>query len=140
MPRQRLPADERRHDLILAAYQTIAEKGFEGLRVREVAERAGVNIATLHYYFSTKEALIAGVVEYLLHQFVTLEAPTPEGELTAADKLRQVFRDLEFQLREAPEMFVVLTELHLRSQRNPEVWEILGRLNDGWQAHIESIC
>src|SRR2546430_7157743 len=50
-------ADERRRSLVLAAYDLIAEKGFEDLRTRDVAARAGVNIATLHYYFASKEDL-----------------------------------------------------------------------------------
>lgn len=42
--------DQRRRSLVLAAYQLIAEGGFERLRTRDIAARAGVNIATLHYY------------------------------------------------------------------------------------------
>ncbi|MEP7284164.1 MAG: TetR/AcrR family transcriptional regulator [Chloroflexota bacterium] len=132
--------DERRQSLVLAAYQIIAKKGFEGLRVREVAARIGVNIATLHYYFNSKEDLIRGVVEYLLHQFITVEAPLPaEGVQNALQKLHQSFADLQYQLQVAPEMFVVLTELHLRSQRDPAIQSMLTALNDGWQMHIEEI-
>src|SRR5205809_67708 len=57
---------DRRGALVRAAYNQIAERGFEGLRTREVAGEAGVNIATLHYYFPTKEKLIEGVVEHEL--------------------------------------------------------------------------
>ncbi|TMG42173.1 MAG: helix-turn-helix transcriptional regulator, partial [Chloroflexi bacterium] len=56
------PANRHREDrheaLVQAAFNQIAERGFEGLRTREVAAEVGVNIATLHYYFPTKEALI----------------------------------------------------------------------------------
>src|SRR5690348_228687 len=65
------PADEkqdRRQSLILAAYHAIAEKGFEGLRVRDVAAQVGINGATLHHYFATKEALIQAVMEYVLER------------------------------------------------------------------------
>ena len=61
--------EQRRQDLVLAAFELLAEKGFEGLRTRDVAARAGVNIATLHYYFPTKEALIGGVVEHVMTRF-----------------------------------------------------------------------
>jgi hypothetical protein len=37
-------------------------------------------------------------------------------------------------------MFIVWTELHLRSQRDPTVRAILKNLNDGWQTQVESIC
>ena len=58
--------DERRRSLVQAAFQLIAQGGFEQLRTRDIAARAGVNIATLHDYFARKEDIIQSVVEYLL--------------------------------------------------------------------------
>ena len=60
---------ERRQQLVLVAYRLIAEKGFEGLRTRDVADQVGINHATLHYHFPTKEDLIKGVVDYLIQKF-----------------------------------------------------------------------
>ena len=112
--------EERRHALVSAAYDLIATKGFEGLRVRDVAARGGVNIATLHYYFPSKEALIGGVVQHLLHQFLTLAPCFPEGEEgTAAQRLERELIDMEYELREAPGMWTVMMELQLRSLRDP---------------------
>src|SRR3954468_13101812 len=112
-PRQRPGGEVRRQDLVAAAYAIIAERGFEGLRVREVAARAGVNIATLHYYFASKDALVSGVVEHILGQFLTITAPVAaEGAALPPQQLRGMFADLRYQLQEVPEMFVVLTELH----------------------------
>src|SRR5262249_59342556 len=67
--------DERRDDLVRAAFACLAVGGFEGLRTRSVADRAGVNIATLHYYFPTKEALIGGGAALLAPQFITPHPP-----------------------------------------------------------------
>ncbi len=138
---QKTRGDERRKDLVGVAYQIIAEKGFEGLRVRDVAAQAGVNIATLHYYFNTKEELVKGVVDYLLHLFITIEAPPPPGDSTPypVRQLHQIIADLQYQLETAPEMFVVLTELHLRSQRDPAVQAILSALDNGWRSHISAL-
>src|SRR2546429_9897496 len=61
--------DERRRSLVLAAHDLIAEKGFEDLRTRDLAMRAGGKIAKLHYYFVSKEGLIDGAVAYLLDLF-----------------------------------------------------------------------
>src|SRR6186997_1319109 len=63
------PSANRRQALIAAAYQRIASQGFEGLRTRDVAADAGVNIATLHYHFPTKEALIRGVIGHAMERF-----------------------------------------------------------------------
>src|SRR5713226_5280690 len=92
--------DERLHEIVLAAFNQIAERGFEGLRTREVAAEVGLNIATLHYYFPTKEALIRGVVEEAMRRFrSTLE---PHG--SPADQLRNHFRAVRQLLRTDPKL------------------------------------
>ncbi|MGH3813794.1 MAG: helix-turn-helix domain-containing protein [Pseudonocardiaceae bacterium] len=45
--------------MVRAAFDVIAEKGFEGLRLREVAAQVGIDHSTLHYYFPTRQDLVA---------------------------------------------------------------------------------
>ena len=54
-----------------AAYARVAEIGFEGLRLRQVAEQVGIDHSTLHHHFATKQALVAAVAEYTTRQFWT---------------------------------------------------------------------
>ncbi len=136
--------DERRHSLVVAAYQLIAEKGFEGLRVRDVAARVGdhgINIATLHYYFKTKDALIQGVVDYLIDRFSSVNAPLAAGaQQDPAEQVRQMFVDVQYQLQHMPDMFVVLTELHLHARRNPAVRASMNGMLQTWRDHVEGVC
>jgi len=37
---------ERQEALVQAAYELLAERGFEGLRTRDVAAKVGVNVCT----------------------------------------------------------------------------------------------
>ena len=53
-----------------AARALIAERGFEGLRTRDIADRVGINIATLHYHVPTKEALIELVAQSMRDDFI----------------------------------------------------------------------
>jgi AcrR family transcriptional regulator len=48
---------ETRQKIIEAARVLFAEQGYEGSSVREIAGRAGVNVASLNYYFTSKENL-----------------------------------------------------------------------------------
>jgi TetR/AcrR family transcriptional regulator len=48
---------DTRGRILEAAMQVFSEKGKAGARMHEIAERAGVNQAMLHYYFSTKDGL-----------------------------------------------------------------------------------
>lgn len=53
----------RREDIISAAIEVYREFGYHGSSLREVAKRAGITHAGLLYYFPTKEALLAAVLE-----------------------------------------------------------------------------
>src|ERR1700686_5600988 len=68
-------SERRREELVQAAFNQIAARGFEGLRTRDVAAEVGVNIATLHYYFPTKESLIRGVLDHAMGRFRSTFAP-----------------------------------------------------------------
>ena len=137
--RSRGPSEDRRQNLVRAAFECIAADGFEGLRTRSVAERAGVNIATLHYYFASKEALIGGVAEYLASQFISLHAKsvTPSGS-SGLDRLHQEFADAHFYYREHPDLAAVLFELQLRGRRDPAIRKIIEPLTGHWRAGIET--
>lgn len=132
--------DERRRSLVQAAYQLIAEGGFEGLRTRNVAARAGVNIATLHYYFPSKEDLIRSVVEYLLQQFMTAYLPGSPFEMkTPLEQLRGELAELQYLVQEKPTMFIVLDELVLRSLHDPAIHEMIKWLDEGWHNYLEQL-
>jgi AcrR family transcriptional regulator len=130
--------NDRSREVVRAAYLLIAERGFEGLRTREVAERVGINSATLHYYFPTKEALIQGVVEYLMQELSTPRA-TPKKRRSALELLRAEFADIRLRLKESPEQLAVLTELAVRAWRDPIIAQMLQYLDGGWHGHLISI-
>lgn len=130
----------QRAALVEAAYYLIAEGGFENLRTREVAARAGVNIATLHYYFSTKEDLIRAVVDRIHGEFKTIHAPGMEDPgLTPLEELRHELLDMRYHMERMPQTYSVLFELDLRALRDPAIHAITTEMDRGWRAHIESI-
>lgn len=132
--------DERRRSLVLAAYQLIAEKGLEHLRTRDIAARAGVNIATLHYHFASKEDLIGSVVDYLLQVFSTPPPSIPElAHATPWDRIRSMFLSIEYRLRVTPELYIVLSEFGLRSPRSPSIQPALKKLDEGWSSYIRQV-
>ena len=129
-----LPAD-RRQELVAAAYQQIARLGFEGLRTRDVAAAAGVNVATLHYYFPTKEALIGDVLKHAMQRF---RSTMPTGG-TPGDQLRNHFAGIKRLVREEPELFAVMGELALRSSRDPVIRELYQQTTQIWQATVRGL-
>ena len=134
------PGSDRRGELVLIAYRQLAAKGFEGLRVREVAAEAGINNATLHHHFPTKEALIQGVVGHLLKEFQIGRAPRQDQlEPSPMEELHYEFEDTRYRLRDTPEVYVVLMELYVRSVRNPAIARVLETLERQWSNHLIGI-
>ncbi|MFI5500729.1 TetR/AcrR family transcriptional regulator [Nocardia asteroides] len=65
----RIPAAERRADLVAAAVRVIAAHGVDGATTRRIAEDANSPLATLHYCFATKEALFSAVFDHVATQY-----------------------------------------------------------------------
>ena len=126
---------DRRQALTRAAFNQVAERGFEGLRTREVAAEVGLNIATLHYYFPTKEALIRGVLEEAMARFRSTLAP--HG--TPGEQLHNHLRAVRTLLRAEPQIGTVMGELALRSARDPATARIMREVNDGWHRTLRGL-
>jgi len=128
-------SEKRAQELVLAAYRQIAQRGFEGLRTRDVANEVGVNIATLHYYFPTKEALIGAVLQHAMNRFrTTLE---PHG--SPDSQLRNYLRATRKLLREEPELGAVMTELALRSVRDAGTRKIMDEMYGQWHQAVRAL-
>ena len=130
MPTRAESSANRRRGLVRAAFRQIAVGGFEGLRTREVAAEAGVNIATLHYYFPTKESLIRAVLEHAMQRFgSSLE---PHG--SPQDQLRNYLRAVRRLLANEPELGAVMAEMVLRSVRARSTGILLEQMYEQWYA------
>jgi AcrR family transcriptional regulator len=137
------PSDEqgkRKTALLEATFDVIAEVGFEGLRTRAVADRAAVNIATLHYYFPSKQDLIEGLAQFLGAKFVTIHGPAPEPSgYPALDRLRQEFSDGRYYSEHQPKMLLVMQEFTLRGKRDPEVQKIVDMMYGHWRRGLQEM-
>jgi AcrR family transcriptional regulator len=110
------PTKER---LLAAASRLFAERGFQATSVREIAERAGTNVASGNYHYGSKKALY---LEVLREQFRNIQnelqrrgASRPRTELStlSREELIQVFRSrveamLELTLGPPPSLHATL--------------------------------
>ena len=56
-----------KEDLILqTAMQVFIDKGWHGTRMQDIADKAGINKALLHYYYRSKEKLYTKIFEFLI--------------------------------------------------------------------------
>src|SRR3989304_5256210 len=55
---------DRRQDILMAAMQLFAQKGFRGTTTRDLATQADVNEAIIFRHFKTKEELYTAILEH----------------------------------------------------------------------------
>ena len=131
--RNHLPGDDRRAAIAAAARALIVEKGVEGLRTRDIAERVGINIATLHYHVPSKEALITLVAESLREAFIQQTIDRPRAHLSAAERMDLEFVDFREIALEKPEILLVFSELMERGRRDERIAAAIQPMKVRWR-------
>jgi len=89
----------RRERLLDAALVAMSERGGNGLRLKDIAEAAGVSNATIHYHFNDIEGVFAGVLERAFAQFYTARLEAIESTTSLPAKLAQM---IEFGVPDVP--------------------------------------
>ena len=70
--------EETRSRILEASIELFATSGFDGASTRTIAERAGVNLPAIQYYFGSKEGLYRAVVEEFAREIRAAVGPTAE--------------------------------------------------------------
>jgi AcrR family transcriptional regulator len=138
-PIRRESSDERKHAIAMAARAIIVEKGLEGLRTRDIAQRVGINIATLHYHVPSKDALIALVAASIRNEFRDQAIARPREGKNGLELLRMEFEDFRETVVHSPERFIVMTELIERARRDSAVDAIMRPMTGFWRNQMRDI-
>lgn len=95
-----------------AAIEEFALKGFNGARTTDIAARAGVTHAMLHYYFRSKQLLFERIFHEKVHLLIDLIAGTlDEAGATIKDRVaRGVAKHFDFiqENQSIPRLFITM--------------------------------
>lgn len=67
--------EDTRRRILETALEVFAAEGYEGTSTRLLAERAGVNLPAIQYYFGSKEGLYRAVIEHIVQHNEAHMAP-----------------------------------------------------------------
>jgi AcrR family transcriptional regulator len=88
----RLPADQRRSQLLEVARSLFADQGFHATSMDEIAEAAGVTKPVLYQHFPSKRALYIELLETTADQLLTLLAEATSSVSTGRERVEEGFR------------------------------------------------
>ncbi|WP_328333874.1 TetR family transcriptional regulator [Kribbella sp. NBC_00382] len=135
----RVPAEERRADLVQAAIQVATREGLAATTTRRIAQELGISVGIVHYCFRSKEELLHEVIRVIAEaQLVAARAAiVPGGDV--ATSVRNAFLGF-WQLVEATPQAQLLTyELTSWALRNAETEPLAKEQRASQLAGIEAI-
>jgi TetR/AcrR family transcriptional regulator len=142
--RKRNP-DESKRRILDAAEHAFARRGYEGARLRDIAQEAGVHHALVHHYYGDKQGLFNEVVQRALSSMSsaglerlagTKGLDQTVGELCSAlfdfcSKHRDLLRIIEGAFRDRDSVAHQLTAATLGEHAAPLLMHIRSRIRDG---------
>jgi AcrR family transcriptional regulator len=85
--------EARPREILEAALEVFAEKGFSAARTEEIAERAGITKGTLYLYFPSKDAIFKSLVQdSFMPQLSQFANGLQHSEESSADSMRLIVR------------------------------------------------
>ena len=98
--------------ILMCAEEVFLERGFDGAKTTEIARRAGVNHAMIHYYFRTKKNLFNVVFQDKLTVLATSFSDSLSQDIPFFDKIRNAVETHFDFISENPKLlFFLYTEV-----------------------------
>lgn len=118
---------DKRHYVMAHALELLTEAGYQGLTMRGIADRCGMSLSNVQYYFRTKDELIAEIAErYFAECDTILSAYFAEhGPVETRDGLQGLVGLFLEHGRDMTDMCRVFRELWAIGSRNQHVAEQL---------------
>jgi AcrR family transcriptional regulator len=92
--RNNASTQETRRRLMAAAGEVFAQRGLHAATIKEITDRAGVNMAAINYHFSDKYELYAALIRQIVEEESPRITPTTPFSGSAPEQLRQFIRHL----------------------------------------------
>jgi TetR/AcrR family transcriptional regulator len=110
--------------ILEAAKKVFHRKGFEGARMQEIADEAGINKSLLHYYFRTKENLFDDVFKSAFREIFARLFTTVDANVPLEEKLKNLINEyISFLQKNSYIPGFILTEISQNPGKIIEVFK-----------------
>ena len=134
-------ADQRREQMLRAAVEVIAERGYPETRIADVAERAGTSPALVIYYFKTRDQLLTEAIRYAEDTWYEAGQARLEKIGTAAGRLEELIAMscLPDAGTEKQDSWLLWLDLWAQSVHHPGVASVRQKFDERWRDTIRSL-
>jgi AcrR family transcriptional regulator len=132
-------ANFRKRQITRAAYEIIAEKGYNNFTMMDIAKRAGVSSGLIHHYFKDKENMLVTLLREMQQNIRQSLEHSIEPVADPRKKL-EIFMDQAFGLVENEKEYIYVTfDFLTQIKFNERMQRILSKLYRGYRETIVMI-
>lgn len=112
--------DSTKNKLLEVAAELFADRGFDGVSVRDITGKAGVNLGALTYHFGTKERLFAELISQKAEPLMLIGRNIVASRKTPPEKLEEMMEAYAmYILHDEPALKCLFAEMVLGGRRLP---------------------
>lgn len=134
----RVPAEERKEQLIAATVELMRRKGVQSVTIRAIAKEADAPLATAHYCFNNKEELMEAAAEAWFKNLSRFSRDVPV-HLGLRKAVEQVAEGYWRALEEEPANILSEIELILWATRNAAVSSLAAKIYPAYEVELGNI-
>lgn len=133
----RMSAQDRRIELVAAAFRVVAARGVAAASVRAICQEAGMALASFHYAFESRDELMAELVTVVVDAERTAMLPPQTPGESFRDTVRLGLERYLQHLRTDPQREKAMLELTQYALRTPSLEIVASRQYERYHALAE---
>lgn len=134
----RIPAEERKEQLIAATVELMRREGVQAVTVRAIAKEANAPLATAHYCFTGKDEILDAAAEAWLKNLSLFSSDVPV-DLGLRKAVEQVAEGYWRALEEEPSSLLAEIEMILWATRNIAVSPLAAKIYPAYVTELGNI-
>ncbi|NSW91035.1 MAG: TetR/AcrR family transcriptional regulator [Firmicutes bacterium] len=94
--------------ILIAAFECISSKGYANVSLRDIADKAGVVLSQLNYYYKNKEGLFTEVIKMMMQKYLQEVENCLKKGTNAKEKISSLITYFQKILEDNPKLFRLL--------------------------------
>src|ERR1700754_812126 len=134
-------ADQRREQMLRAALEVIAERGYPETRITDVAAQAGTSAALVIYYFKTRDQLLTEAMRFSEDAWYAAGTQRMAKIPSAAGRLEEIvaMTCLPDNDPDVAGSWLLWLDLWAQAARNPGVAAVRQKFDERWRETIRDL-
>jgi AcrR family transcriptional regulator len=117
--------EDKADKILMAVRSVLAEKGYQGATISEIAQEAGISRGLLHYYFKSKEDMLCQVIRHSMAGILARTSAILESAQSPAAAAEGLCSALRGILVSDPHFFKLFLEAWVFARKGPDAQSLL---------------